>query len=139
MALPHASAISLREAMEKMSGLPDLPGGARRRILVRALRVEEAPEVLRAIDMRADAWQGHNMKAVRQMANAYGLLRMLSLSALPARVDNPTTARAISPGYATARSSFGSAPIRWAAPSEPRPSPSATTYCITSTRQLTNP
>ena len=72
MALPHASAISLREAMEKMSGLPDLPGGARRRILVRALRVEEAPEVLRAIDMRADAWQGHNMKAVRRMANAYG-------------------------------------------------------------------
>jgi hypothetical protein len=35
----HASVISLREAMDRMNGLPDLPGGARRTILVRALRI----------------------------------------------------------------------------------------------------
>ena len=84
-----ASAISLREAMDKMSGLPDLPGGARRTILVRALRVQDAPEVLRTIGMRSSGWRGHNTNAVRQMASAYGLLRMLCLSALPARVQNP--------------------------------------------------
>ena len=65
-----ASAISLREAMEKMSGLPDLPGGARRVILVRALRVRDAPEALRAIAMRSATWRGRNLNAIRRMVDA---------------------------------------------------------------------
>ena len=40
---------------------------------------EKAPQVLHAISMRN----------TRHMANAYGLLGMLSLSAFPARVENP--------------------------------------------------
>ncbi|CAN6215662.1 unnamed protein product [Urochloa humidicola] len=87
----HAIASSLREAMYKMNDdLPDLSGNAWRRILVRALRVEEAPSVLCAINMRANkTWQVHNLNAVRQMANAYLLLRILDLAAFPARVEQP--------------------------------------------------
>jgi hypothetical protein len=70
----HASAVSLREAMEKMSGLPDLPGGARPVILVRALRVRDAPQALRAIAMRGTTWRGRSLNAVRRMADAYVLL-----------------------------------------------------------------
>lgn len=67
----HASAISLREVMDKMNGFPDpLPAGAPRTILVRALPVEHAPEVHRAI---------------KAMAKAHELLVILSLSALPPR------------------------------------------------------
>ena len=45
----HASIISLREAMDKMNGLRDLPCGTRRTILIRTLRIQDAPNVLVAV------------------------------------------------------------------------------------------
>lgn len=87
-----ASVVSVRQAMEAMTGMPDLPDGERRRIVVRSLYVAEASTVLHLLHMKSTTWRAINLTAIQALANAHELLTILAIAALPARVDSPNHA-----------------------------------------------